>query len=411
MPNLTETLTSDTKKSAVVEDCLALIDAEVADKGGLTGLAIKAGYKTVQGIKPGFVKQVVTDLLPEFAKALDPLWLPRRKAQGKNVRQHFDANATRVADALLGITDEKAKRSKSGDGQGHVREAPRQREEERRGRGAAARRDDREARVMTGGAPPGWGAAAIDSALLGPGKAPSSSRRPGSRRTSRSAEGDALCVLDVRGLVRPPGSKPRYLPKRDEYDAGHIPGAVFVDWTRDIVDPDDPVPVQIAGPSARSRRSWRRSAWASHARRRLRRLRPRLRGAPRVGAALLRARRGAPPRRRLGAVGGGGTAHDARRSPARRPAVFTSRARGALRRTADDVEHALGKPDVLLIDARPADQYAGKVSAATRSGHIPGALNVPYATLSTRAPDRFRGAPELRAAFAAGGGGRRRPPA
>ncbi len=113
MPNLTETLTSEAKKGAVVDDCVALIDAEVADKGGLTGLAIKAGYKTIQGIKPGFVKQVVTDLLPEFAQALDPLWA-EAKAQGQNPRQFFDANAPRVADALLGITDEKARRSKSG---------------------------------------------------------------------------------------------------------------------------------------------------------------------------------------------------------------------------------------------------------------------------------------------------------
>jgi hypothetical protein len=113
MPNLIETLTSDSQKGAVIEDCVALIDAEVADKGGLTGLAIKAGYRTVQGIKPGFIRQVVTDLLPEFAQALDPLYA-EAKAKGENVRQHFDANATRVADALLGITDEKAKRSKSG---------------------------------------------------------------------------------------------------------------------------------------------------------------------------------------------------------------------------------------------------------------------------------------------------------
>jgi hypothetical protein len=112
MPDLTETLTSEAKKNAVVDDCLALIDAEVADRGGLTGLAIKAGYKTVQGIKPGFVKQVVSDLLPEFAKALEPLWAEAH-AKGANLRQHFDANAPRVADALLGITDEKANRSKS----------------------------------------------------------------------------------------------------------------------------------------------------------------------------------------------------------------------------------------------------------------------------------------------------------
>ena len=113
MPNLTEALTGETKKSAVVEDCISLIDAEVADKGGLTGLAIKAGYRTVQGIKPGFVRQVVTDLLPEFALALDPIYQEARD-KGQSVRDHFASNTTRVADALLTITDDKAKRSKSG---------------------------------------------------------------------------------------------------------------------------------------------------------------------------------------------------------------------------------------------------------------------------------------------------------
>ena len=113
MPNLTEVLTAESKKNAVADDCVALIDAEVSDKGGLTGLAIKAGYKTVQGFKPGFVRQVVVDLLPEFAKALEPMFEEARGG-GIGVRAHFDSNAPRVADALLSITDEKAKRSKSG---------------------------------------------------------------------------------------------------------------------------------------------------------------------------------------------------------------------------------------------------------------------------------------------------------
>jgi hypothetical protein len=113
MSNLSDALTAESKKSAVIEDCLALIDAEVADKGGLTGLAIKAGYKTVQGIKPGFVRQVVVDLLPEFARALDPIYQDAR-AGGHGVRDYFDSHTSQVADALLTITDDKAKRSKSG---------------------------------------------------------------------------------------------------------------------------------------------------------------------------------------------------------------------------------------------------------------------------------------------------------
>jgi hypothetical protein len=112
MPNLSEALVSESNKSAVEDDCVALIDAEVADKGGLTGLAIKAGYRTVQGVKPGFVRQVVTDLLPEFARALDPLY-QEAKSTGRGVKEYFNANTARVADALLSITDEKAKRAKS----------------------------------------------------------------------------------------------------------------------------------------------------------------------------------------------------------------------------------------------------------------------------------------------------------
>jgi thiosulfate/3-mercaptopyruvate sulfurtransferase len=62
-------------------------------------------------------------------------------------------------------------------------------------------------------------------------------------------------VVDVRGYVvtRPvePGvEEADYRGAPDEYLASHIPGAVYVDWTRDIVDPDDPVPAQIARPEA-----------------------------------------------------------------------------------------------------------------------------------------------------------------
>lgn len=113
MSNLSDAITSEAKLAAVVDDCLALIDAEVSEKSGISGLAIKAGYAAVKGVKPGFIRQAVNDLLPEFAVALDPLY---QEAKSKNtpVSEFFTANTSRVADALLAITDEKAKRSKSG---------------------------------------------------------------------------------------------------------------------------------------------------------------------------------------------------------------------------------------------------------------------------------------------------------
>ena len=113
MAALTETLTQDTKKAAVIDDCCALIDAEVADKGGISGLAIKAGYSAVKGVKPGFIKHTVTDLLPEFATVLDPIYQEARQGN-KPVGAYFTTHASRVADALLTITDTKARHSKSG---------------------------------------------------------------------------------------------------------------------------------------------------------------------------------------------------------------------------------------------------------------------------------------------------------
>jgi Family of unknown function (DUF6918) len=113
VPTLSEILNAPEKKDAVVADCMTLIDQEVGDKGGLTGLAIKAGFAAVKGVKPGFIKHVVSDLLPEFARVLDPIYQDA-KAQGRPVGSFFENNGSRAADALLSITDSKAKNAKSG---------------------------------------------------------------------------------------------------------------------------------------------------------------------------------------------------------------------------------------------------------------------------------------------------------
>jgi hypothetical protein len=113
MPSLPDALNAADKKEIVIDDCVALIDAEVADKGGISGLALKAGYGAVKGIKPGFVRHVVHDLLPDFAKALDPFYQEAVEKK-KKPSDHFVQNSSRVADALLTVTDARAKNAKSG---------------------------------------------------------------------------------------------------------------------------------------------------------------------------------------------------------------------------------------------------------------------------------------------------------
>jgi hypothetical protein len=112
MTALPDVLTEASKKDAVILDCVELIDAEVRDKSGISALVIKAAYSTVKGIKPGFIQEVVAHLLPDFAQALDPLYQDA-KTQGRPVADFFGSNTSKVADALLSITDARAARAKN----------------------------------------------------------------------------------------------------------------------------------------------------------------------------------------------------------------------------------------------------------------------------------------------------------
>lgn len=215
----------------------------------------------------------------------------------------------------------------------------------------------------------------------------------------------ALRVVDVRGQVLPPTAPPpRYLPKVADYAAGHLPGAVFVDWTRDIVDLADPVPVQVAGPSAFAAQMGRlgvgdetlvvayddyshvfagRLAWALryYGHDEVRILEGGLHAWKAAGLPLVT------------------------EVPSPAPAVFHGghpSPRLALRRTADEVVAAIGR-GAFLLDARSAAQFEGKTSAAKRAGHIPTARNVPYPTLLQGPEGAFKSDAELRQAFASVG--------
>lgn len=110
MPSLASALENDATRRAAVADCCALIESEVASKNGLSGVALKTGYKAIKGIRPGFVEKVVYDLLPEFAVAVEPLCAEAR-AKNEPLTSYLPAQSSRAADALLAITDRKAERS------------------------------------------------------------------------------------------------------------------------------------------------------------------------------------------------------------------------------------------------------------------------------------------------------------
>ena len=100
------------KRGAVIDDSLRVLEAEVADKGGLGGMAIKTAYKVVKGVSPGFLKQVVDHLLDDFLDALDPIY-QEAVDKGAAPRAHLQSNPGRVADSLLAITDARAQRAQN----------------------------------------------------------------------------------------------------------------------------------------------------------------------------------------------------------------------------------------------------------------------------------------------------------
>ena len=94
-----------------------------------------------------------------------------------------------------------------------------------------------------------------------------------------------------------------------------------------------------------------------------------------------------------------------RRYPAIEPTAFAPAAFTPERATLEDVRTALRARDVVIVDARNPDQYAGRAGAQLRRGHIPGAVNhfwqgdltkVDFATV-------WKPREELRASYAAEG--------
>jgi len=112
MASLLEQLGSGEKREAVVGDAVKVLDQEVDDKGGLTGIAIKGAYKIVQGVRPGFVRHLVDALLNDFLTALDPIY-QESVQKGRSPGAYVQEQSARVADALLAVTDRKAERADS----------------------------------------------------------------------------------------------------------------------------------------------------------------------------------------------------------------------------------------------------------------------------------------------------------
>ncbi len=180
----------------------------------------------------------------------------------------------------------------------------------------------------------------------------------------------SLKVFDVRGTWSTPA---RALP--EEYDAGHIPGASLLDWTKHFIEQDVAIGLASVADKSGAERAFRalgindgdlvvlyddyhhmqagRIWWAMRL----------------WGFANVRV------------LNGGWGYWSARNKPVSKlpsqtaPGTFQPRKQEGLRISLDALLSS--KDQHCVIDARGAENYAGKESDP-RTGHIPNALNVPY---------------------------------
>lgn len=206
-------------------------------------------------------------------------------------------------------------------------------------------------------------------------------------------------VVDIRGYVKKTDlgdgrQSAEYLAAREEYDDSHIPGAVYVDWTTDITDPENPVPAQVAPPERFAAlmgslgigddthvvvydhtggqfatRLWWALTYYGH--------------------------------ERVSVLDGGWkkwTAEDRPTTaevPAVEPATFTPKPQPEWRTEAEEVLAASGNGGAFILDARDAGQYTGAVTRGDgRPGHVPGAKHL-HADSLLRERGTFRSDEEL----------------
>lgn len=221
-----------------------------------------------------------------------------------------------------------------------------------------------------------------------------------------------LVVVDMRW--REDGSG------RGRYEGGHIPGAVYLDWSTDLVDPDHPVAFMLAPPE-RFAAAMERCGIGD--------------GSIVVAYA---DQSGSGPFRlwwacrtyghdQVRVLDGGLDKWVAEGRPLSadtvrtRPAAWTPQPREGLAARAEEVAAAEARPDTVVVDSRPPEQHRGKAvwfetgavaadddgiartpRGELRAGRVPWSVNVPAHSLY-REDLTLKSAEELRELFAKAG--------
>jgi hypothetical protein len=105
---LQEILLAPDTRPQVIADCHALIEQEIAEKSGVSGIAVKLAYKTVNTFRPGHIHHMVGSLLPQLVDRLEPYWADFNVSGGSEFGDYLAKRGEEVSQALLSVTDARA---------------------------------------------------------------------------------------------------------------------------------------------------------------------------------------------------------------------------------------------------------------------------------------------------------------
>jgi thiosulfate/3-mercaptopyruvate sulfurtransferase len=199
-------------------------------------------------------------------------------------------------------------------------------------------------------------------------------------------------VFDVRGVWGAnPGSE------RDQYDKGHIPGAVYLDWTKHFIAPRTLIPEAPVASAADARQSFAALGISAgdtvvlydHYNHMF---------ASRLWWAMQYWGFG-----NVKILDGGWPCWNSREHPVSMDEVLPTQGDFVPQKQAHlrvDTSQVLARsPDTILLDARIEKNYLGN-SSDPGSGHIPGAISIPFKSLMREEDGPFKASAELEALFA-----------
>lgn len=104
-------LLKEPNRALLVADCEALVRSEVANKSGLSGIAVKGAFGVVNRIRPTLVNEAVNVLLNDFVLELEPFFSQYQQSSQGDFSQYLNERSTTVALALLQAADHRVEQA------------------------------------------------------------------------------------------------------------------------------------------------------------------------------------------------------------------------------------------------------------------------------------------------------------